>query len=119
MKKFDKHIKDDAPILFGLKKTENSPFVPNGYFEELPNQLLKIATKKTSKVVYLKKWLIYSASIAALIAFAFLSFEEFNHQKEILAFNNSFNELTAESFENEFLETENELELLIDFNDNK
>lgn len=117
MKELDKHIKEEAPILFGLKKRELLN-TPEGYFEELPNQLLKIATQKTSKVVVLKKWLIYSASIAALVAFAFLSFEKFNHHKEILAFNNSFNELTADSFEDEFLETETELDLFIDFSEN-
>lgn len=117
MKELDKHIKEE-PILFGLKKQECLD-VPKGYFEELPNQLLKITTQKTSKVVDLKKWLIYAASVAALIIFTFLSFEEFEHRREISAFDHSFNELTAVSFEDEFLESESELELFIDFSENE
>ena len=118
MKVSEKNIKTEAPILFSLKKETNLK-VPKRYFERLPNELMKITEKKLEKsnVISLKKRLIYSATIAALFIIGFLSFQQKNQtSNEVLTFNKSFNELTAESFENDF---NDELELFIDFGDNK
>ena len=114
MKNINTNIENDAPILFGLKK-ENTLTVPNAYFDKLPEELLKIASKKQSKVINLKRWLIYSSSIAALIIFGFLSLQKNNQQIEVDNFNKSFNELTVMDFEEDLFILEDAL--FIDFND--
>ena len=118
MKESDNHIKTEAPILFGLKK-ENRLDVPKGYFNELQEQLLQIPAKKQPKIIYFKKRLIYFASIASVLAFVFFGIKKFKQQQETAEFNILFNQLTAESFETELLEPENQIDLYIDFNDNQ
>ncbi len=115
MKNSNKNIENEAPILFGLKK-ENTLIVPDAYFDKLPEDLLKIANRKESKVINLKRWFIYSSSIAALFVFGFLSLQKYNQQIELTEFNNSFNELTAMNFETDLFISEEDT-LSIEFND--
>ncbi|HIE44793.1 MAG TPA: hypothetical protein EYG80_05255 [Flavobacteriaceae bacterium] len=114
MENINTNIENEAPILFGLKK-ENTLKVPNAYFDKLPEELLKIASKKQLKVINLKRWFIYSSSIAALIVFGFFSLQQYNHNIELKEFNNSFNELTVMDFEEDLFILEDAL--FIDFND--
>lgn len=115
MKNSNKNIENEAPILFGLKKG-NTLIVPDAYFDKLPEDLLKIANRKESKVINLKRWFIYSSSIAALFVFGFLSLQKYNQQIELTEFNNSFNELTAMNFETDLFISEEDT-LSIEFND--
>jgi len=116
MKEFEENIKNEAPLLFNLKK-ENSLKVPKGYFEQLPKQLMNIATEESKlKVIKLKNWFIYSTSIAAMLVLGFFIFQNYNQtNEELLAFNQSYKELTAESFQKDFLS--DDLSLYIDFDD--
>ena len=104
MNKFEENIKNEAPLLFSLKK-ENSLKVPKGYFEQLPEQLMNITTQESKpKIINLKNWFIYSTTIAALLVLGFFALQNYNQpNNEVLNFNISFNKLTAESFENEFI----------------
>jgi hypothetical protein len=115
MKEFSTNIKDKAPLLFSIKKEGNLK-IPKGYFEELPNQLMNITSeKKATKIIVLKKWLLYSSAVAAIISL-FFSLQNYNQKTEVyLAFNSSFNNLTLDSFENVFIDIENTL--YIDFDD--
>lgn len=95
------NIEQEAPILFSLEKRQSLE-VPKNYFSELPHELLKIADNKTkSKVVSFNKNWIYAIAIAAsIIAGAFIMIPtEKAVNIEVIAYNNNFNNLTAEDFE--------------------
>jgi hypothetical protein len=115
MKELDTNIKQEAPVLFGIKKVDILK-VPETYFEELPQKLIQITKKHNSKTILLNKWIAYSSTIAALFIVGFFSLQQINHRKNIEAFNKSFNTLTVISFEEELVSTDN-LSLDIDFND--
>ncbi len=95
------NIEQEAPILFSLEKRQSLE-VPKNYFSELPHELLKIADNKTkSKVVSFNRNWIYAFAIAAsIIAGAFIMIPtEKAINIEVIAYNNNFNNLTAEDFE--------------------
>ncbi len=120
MKETNKHIEQEAPVLFGLKREHNLE-VPTGYFDELPNQLKKIAEEdsKSTSIISLKNYWIYATAIAALfIAGVFLFSPTQKPNEELLAYNNTFNNLTAENFEDLLiLEQDEFLSENIDFDD--
>lgn len=120
MKETNKHIEQEAPVLFGLKKKHNLT-VPEGYFEGLPNQLKKITeeTPQKTTTVPLKNYWIYATAVAALfIATLFLFNPTTAINQELIAYNETFNNLTAENFEDFFiLEQDEFLSENIDFDD--
>jgi hypothetical protein len=114
------NIEQEAPILFGLEKKQSLE-VPKNYFNELPSELSKIANNKTKSSVlsFNKNW-IYTIAIAASIivgAFIIVPTEKALNE-EVIAYNNSFNNLTAEDFELFMLVEENDyLTSNVDFDD--
>lgn len=68
----DDNIKNEAPILFGLKKHE--PFnAPDGYFESLPNRLQKniALEQKRGRIIKLSSITIGLSIAASIFAFVF------------------------------------------------
>jgi len=120
MKETNKHIEQEAPVLFGLKREHNLE-VPTGYFDKLPNQLEKIVEEdsKTTPIIPLKSYWVYASAIAALfIAGVFLYSPTQKPSEELLAYNETFNNLTAENFEDLLiLEQDEFLSENIDFDD--
>ena len=119
MKDIDQHkIEQNAPSLFQLKKEHNLE-VPKGYFEQLPEELLKIAEKKEKVVSINKNW-VYIISIAAIVVIGLFIIKpnQTISSTEVIAYNNNFNNLTAEDFETLLLfEEYDHLTELIDFDD--
>ena len=103
MKKQEKNITQEAPILFGIEK-KNVFKVPENYFENLPSSLLEIASTKPQKVISLKQWLVYTTSIAAVLVVGFFGLVQYQNQQEIKQFNQNFNQLSAYNYEEEFFE---------------
>lgn len=111
-------IEHDAPILFNIKK-EHNLVVPTGYFEQLPESLLKISEEQKKVVAINKNW-VYVVSIAAVIIIGLFIINPSKtiNNTEVIAYNNSFNSLTAEDFETILLLEENDyLADNVDFND--
>ena len=117
MKDSKENIKNEAPILFGLKKKEVLK-IPNNYFEELPIFLKQIPLDRQVKVIYFRKRFAKSIAVAALFVIGFFGMQQYYYQQEITSFKNSFNELTVAQFEDEFIE-DYSLNQEIDFNDDQ
>jgi hypothetical protein len=119
MKDIDQHnIEQNAPNLFKIKREHNLE-VPKGYFNQLPKELLKIIDEKEKVVSINKKW-AYIVSIAAAIIIGIFIIPPNKTIKntEVIAYNNNFNNLTAEDFETLLLfEEEDHLADVIDFGD--
>lgn len=118
MQNNNKDIEQEAPILFGIEKKHNLN-TPKGYFENLPNQLQNIAAKPKNKVISMNRYWIYASAIAAvIIAGVFIFTPSQNLDKELIAYNETFNNLTAENFEDLLIfEQEEFLSENIDFDD--
>lgn len=94
-------IKEEAPLLFSVKKKQNLN-VPENYFNELPNDLLKIAKQETKNkvVAFNKNWMYAIAIAASIIVGAFIMIPTENKtNNEVIAYNTTFESLTAEDFE--------------------
>lgn len=119
MKDIDQHnIEQNAPNLFNIKREHNLE-VPKGYFNQLPKELLEIIDEKEKVVSINKKW-AYIVSIAAAIIIGIFIIPPNKTIKntEVIAYNNNFNNLTAEDFETLLLfEEEDHLADVIDFGD--
>ena len=120
MKATNKHTIPEAPTLFSLKKKHNLE-VPKGYFDQLPQQLQQITedTHTKTPIISLKNSWIYATAVAALIIAGLFLFNPTKKlSPELLAYNESFNNLTAESFEDLLLLEQDEfLSNNIDFDD--
>lgn len=112
------NLEQNAPNLFKLPKEHNLK-VPANYFNELPHELLKIASEEKKIKSIHKSW-VYIISIAAMLIIGFFIVKPYQtiDNEEIIAYNNSFNNLTAEDFETLFLLDENDyLTNIVDFED--
>lgn len=94
-------IKEEAPLLFSIEKKQNLN-VPENYFNQLPNDLLKIAKQETKNkvVAFNKNWMYAIAIAASIIVGAFIMIPTENKtNNEVIAYNTTFESLTAEDFE--------------------
>ncbi len=105
MKEKDKNREDEAPILLQIKRGRKLK-VPEGYFDQLPSQLLEISEctskpKKNNKIV---QFLYPLVAVAALLILGFLLLKpSANLSPDIALFNASFNNLTADGFSDNLL----------------
>lgn len=118
MKDKNKHIEQEAPTLFGLDRKQNLD-VPKDYFKQLPKQLQKIAKEDYTPTISLKRYWIYATAAAAVFIIGIFLFKpQTKVNKTLLAYNKTFNNLTAENFEDSFiLDQEEFLSENIDFDD--
>lgn len=119
MKELDQQeLEQSAPTLFKLKKEHNLT-VPSGYFDQLPNALLKIAEKKKVVVPIYKNWtIIISVAAVLLIGLFILKPNNTIVNTAPISYNTSFNMLTAEEYETLLLiEEEDYLAEYVDFDD--
>lgn len=104
------NIEQEAPLLFSLDKKQKLK-VPENYFAQLPSELKKLAKEdKREKVVLFNKVWTYAIAVAAtiLIGVFIINPSEETMTQEVIAYNNDFNNLTAEDFELLLLTEEND-----------
>lgn len=104
------NIEQEAPLLFSLDKKQKLK-VPENYFAQLPSELKKLAKEdKREKVVLFNKVWTYAIAFAAaiLIGVFIINPSEETMTQEVIAYNNDFNNLTAEDFELLLLTEEND-----------
>ena len=112
------HIEPQGTILSRIKK-ENTLIVPDGYFKELPKQLLALSEVEESKTTRVVVTFLYATvAIAAILVLALFVLKPSNKlSPEIALYNDTFKNLTAEGFSEELLLEEDYLIAEVNFDD--